>query len=551
MLIVCQFFVGFGCTGLFNAAYTLLSESVAAKDRTHVMILAKCWFTVGSLLAALGGWATLGTGASWRVFLAVCGLPSLIMAPLIYFLDESPRYLLSSGQTEKAHQILLKMCEMNKCNINVDINDLMASGTPAQENRPSSSLSITISDNGAGSSMGRGEMKMYTADGDGDVMNNSGSSSSGASDASTSTTDRESDSDSDSSRENKSSDINISKHDKNSEKYAYTVDVKESLNVDKSKNIDRETTHIDDVTLRQSAPTQKQGVSESERGSISSLFLPQYRTTSICIIFIAFSVAFNFYGVNFIQPRFFHKEGESDEVDTRSSHVYISVISSVFVEIPGRLAPLLFLDHIGRVKSMVWVNILMFVVFMMLAGNSATNDSYNQATNEVLNTGLLALSRMLGGCLWSISALYVIESFPTSNRAVAMGMYAVAGRVGGIITTFVSENSNISLAVTCFAGFSLLGAFAAYSLPNDTTGKELSDFMAHDEERRHSPVARKTYYSRREADSFSPFSSSPGSSSPASEDQRQTLLSDDCNNSDTPGYMYGGVMKPITQVGSV
>lgn len=50
---------------------------------------------------------------SWRVFLMICALPSFTVAILLYFLPESPKFLLAHGQEEEAMAVFRKIYAMN------------------------------------------------------------------------------------------------------------------------------------------------------------------------------------------------------------------------------------------------------------------------------------------------------------------------------------------------------------------------------------------------------------------------------------------------------
>lgn len=49
----------------------------------------------------------------WRLFMVVCGLPSLLSFVIISFLPESPKFVLGQGKQAEAYQILQKMNRIN------------------------------------------------------------------------------------------------------------------------------------------------------------------------------------------------------------------------------------------------------------------------------------------------------------------------------------------------------------------------------------------------------------------------------------------------------
>lgn len=53
---------------------------------------------------------------SWRIFLLICALPSFVVAALLFFLPESPKFLLSKGRNEEAMEIFRKIYHINTGN---------------------------------------------------------------------------------------------------------------------------------------------------------------------------------------------------------------------------------------------------------------------------------------------------------------------------------------------------------------------------------------------------------------------------------------------------
>lgn len=73
------------------------------------------FWTFGNLFVAGLAWLIIPTGIgfvtslftynSWRIFLMVCSLPSFVVAFLLFYLPESPKFLLSKGKQDKAMAI--------------------------------------------------------------------------------------------------------------------------------------------------------------------------------------------------------------------------------------------------------------------------------------------------------------------------------------------------------------------------------------------------------------------------------------------------------------
>ena len=68
--------------------------------------------TVAGIAWAIIPWDTIGVNPedgfkfnSWRIFVAICGVPALIVAIALAFLPESPKYLLSKGKEFEALKV--------------------------------------------------------------------------------------------------------------------------------------------------------------------------------------------------------------------------------------------------------------------------------------------------------------------------------------------------------------------------------------------------------------------------------------------------------------
>ena len=115
---VLRLLCGFGIGGIHTVP-TYAAELVETKQRAKCMLI----------LHVLSGLAPLFTGIAayflvdiskygWRYLVVVCSLPQFVCFVAAYLvLDESPRYLLVSGQTSRAKWILTKMAAINRAHL--------------------------------------------------------------------------------------------------------------------------------------------------------------------------------------------------------------------------------------------------------------------------------------------------------------------------------------------------------------------------------------------------------------------------------------------------
>lgn len=112
MFIAARFFLGFGIAIAHGASPLLVTELVHPQHRaTFTTIYNTTWY-FGSFLAA---WLCYGThfmehsNWSWRIPSIIQGLPSIIQLVFVWFVPESPRWLMAKGRTEEAHKVLAKV----------------------------------------------------------------------------------------------------------------------------------------------------------------------------------------------------------------------------------------------------------------------------------------------------------------------------------------------------------------------------------------------------------------------------------------------------------
>lgn len=108
MLVGARFFIGFGVAIAHGSAPLLITELVHPQHRAvYTAVYNTTWY-VGSFVAA---WLTYGTNNlksnwSWRAPALVQIFPSLLQIIFIWFVPESPRWLISRGKNEDALKIL-------------------------------------------------------------------------------------------------------------------------------------------------------------------------------------------------------------------------------------------------------------------------------------------------------------------------------------------------------------------------------------------------------------------------------------------------------------
>ncbi|MCK1993221.1 MFS transporter [Peribacillus muralis] len=108
-LLILRILIGFGLGGDYAVGTTLLAEFTPRKYRGRLLALLVVLWTVGYVTANfVGQYLADVSPSSWRWMLASTTIPALIVMLLRIGTPESPRWLVSKGRYEEAHNIIKK-----------------------------------------------------------------------------------------------------------------------------------------------------------------------------------------------------------------------------------------------------------------------------------------------------------------------------------------------------------------------------------------------------------------------------------------------------------
>jgi len=108
--IVARLILGFGIPTCIVSASSLIGELSYPKERPVLTSLFNVSYFIGQLLAA---GITFGTNSipnnyAWRIPSWLQMVPSLLQVAFIFFIPESPRWLITQDRNEEAYDILAK-----------------------------------------------------------------------------------------------------------------------------------------------------------------------------------------------------------------------------------------------------------------------------------------------------------------------------------------------------------------------------------------------------------------------------------------------------------
>ncbi|THD19831.1 putative transporter SVOPL [Fasciola hepatica] len=231
------------------------------------------------------------------------------------------------------------------------------------------------------------------------------------------------------------------------------------------------------------------------------LFSKQYRLTTVLLPTIWFGAAFAYYGVVLLSAEIFRFR--QDCYRTSSLHPVSSdknlTAASIQASIVHQVVPhqdvsccqeLTDSDFVTMIVSSVgeFVNIPIIVILIDLLGRKITMGIWNGITGLMFfilyicmsrqaMTGVLFGVRAMAAALLSLAYVYTGEVFPTTVRALAIGIFSSVSRLGAMTTPYVAqvmlpEYSEIG-ALSLYAAISLLCAVLSFVLPIETAGREL------------------------------------------------------------------------------
>ncbi|KAH3882629.1 hypothetical protein DPMN_006573 [Dreissena polymorpha] len=147
---------------------------------------------------------------------------------------------------------------------------------------------------------------------------------------------------------------------------------------------------------------------------------------------------------------------------------YVDLTWTTFAEFPGVFLTLFIIERFGRKITMA-VEFFFFAVFVLLA---------NICTIRPVLTFFLFVARALISGAFQGAYVYTPEVYPTSMRAIGLGMCSSMARVGAIVTPFVAQvllKVSAYVAISTYGVMSLIAAVASIMLPIETKGREMKD----------------------------------------------------------------------------
>jgi MFS transporter, SP family, galactose:H+ symporter len=124
ILIVSRVLLGLAIGLASTNVPVYLSEVAPAHARGWVVSLFQLAVTIGIVIAYLTDYA-FASMEGWRWMLGLAVVPALVFGTGMFFLPETPRWLIRGGQHEVAHRVLIRIREL--ADVDVEIEEIKAS----------------------------------------------------------------------------------------------------------------------------------------------------------------------------------------------------------------------------------------------------------------------------------------------------------------------------------------------------------------------------------------------------------------------------------------
>ncbi|KAH7323059.1 general substrate transporter [Stachybotrys elegans] len=110
MYIAGRFVLGFGNSMAQMCSPMLLTEICHPQHRGPLTTVYNCLWNLGSLIVSVVGWGTasINNDWSWRSITFIQAVPSIVQMIGIWFIPESPRWLVSKDKSDEALRVLAK-----------------------------------------------------------------------------------------------------------------------------------------------------------------------------------------------------------------------------------------------------------------------------------------------------------------------------------------------------------------------------------------------------------------------------------------------------------
>ncbi|OQV22277.1 putative transporter SVOPL [Hypsibius exemplaris] len=222
-----------------------------------------------------------------------------------------------------------------------------------------------------------------------------------------------------------------------------------------------------------------------EQGKIADMFSPHYLRLTLQLFVIWFCMTFGYYGVVLSSTEIVQQAPICDisgnvvsehtslavkECGCRqlTSDDYVTLIVGTLGEFGSLIINVVLMDVIGRKWTFI-VNLVACATFVLLL---------NVCTTRFILSIFILCARMFMSAIGNAIYIYTSEVYPTTFRAVGLGVCSSFARIGSMISPFVAQvlmAHSVPGALGVYAAVMILTAINCLFLPIETKGRNLPD----------------------------------------------------------------------------
>ncbi|XP_070204086.1 putative transporter SVOPL isoform X2 [Littorina saxatilis] len=212
---------------------------------------------------------------------------------------------------------------------------------------------------------------------------------------------------------------------------------------------------------------------QKQLGRPLDLFSREYLRSTLQLWLLWFGTAFSYYGMVLVSSQLLTVNSAKEnncKCAYLTSDDYHTMIFSTLGEFMCIPLNVLLIDTVGR-KLTGTINLSVTGLFFALM--------QLPVSRGVLTFFMFAV-RGFSAATFSWVYLYSLEVYPTSIRTFGMGTASMWARVGAMVTPFVAQvllAHSVSMALWAYAVVCLLCAITAFSMPIETRGRAMPQFV--------------------------------------------------------------------------
>ncbi|KAK3794042.1 hypothetical protein RRG08_028474 [Elysia crispata] len=145
-----------------------------------------------------------------------------------------------------------------------------------------------------------------------------------------------------------------------------------------------------------------------------------------------------------------------------AGNLYLNILLTNCVEIPGLLPVLWMMNRIGRRLTTV----IMFIIITITTISSLVVNLKGSSSNERVVFWFALVTKLCVDTGWNVIQAWGTELYPTVTRALGYGVATTSARIGGMLAPFlINLKTRLVLTYVTISCLSFLGIFLSFLLP--------------------------------------------------------------------------------------